>query len=132
MITLEKIQKEFKAAFKMSLTPDENKFGKRLPTGYVIDEEKSVRWNREEVERHNEAITNEKERLLSEYNAEIARITAEFIKWIEATYNLNEKEAKIIYSRAYDEHHAYWDDIYDAVDEYCEIYSKLRNARKED
>lgn len=131
MITLERIKKEFESTFKMSLTPDESKFGKRLSNGHIIDEEKSVRWNREEVERRNEAIKEEKKRLLSEYDAEIMRVTDEFIKWIEVTYNLNEKEARIIYSRAYDEHHSYWDDIYDAVDEYCEIYSKLLDARKE-
>lgn len=47
--------------------PDEKKFPKYNP-GDVIDEEKSVKWNREEVERRMDARTKEKKQLRALHN----------------------------------------------------------------
>ena len=49
------IEADFERWQNMSCTPTL----KKLPEGHVFDEDKSVRWNREEVVKHNQAVDNE-------------------------------------------------------------------------
>lgn len=80
---------------------------KKYQTGYVFDEDKSVRWNREEVERRNKLHDEEVKRL----NIEKNRL---FIKWIDAVYDyiiqetgVNKEKAKDIYNYLYEEYRNY-------------------------
>lgn len=80
---------------------------KKYKIGEVIDEDKSVRWNREEVEKRNRLREEEVKRLNTEKN----RL---FIKWIDAVYiyimqetKVKKEKAKDIYNYLYTEYHNY-------------------------
>lgn len=75
--------------------------------GYIFDEDKSVKWNREEVERRNNEYNEELKRLNTEKNAML-------LKWIDAVklYIIEETKVKKtqadkIYNYLYTEYHNY-------------------------
>lgn len=86
---------------------------KRPKDGEIIDEEKSVRWNREEVVRRQKAWDAECSRLKKAQNAEIEHISEaielqiqEDIK-AETKRSISKKAATILWQKAYDRGHAY-------------------------
>ena len=86
---------------------------KRPKDGEIIDEEKSVRWNREEVVRRQKAWDTECSRLKKAQNAEIEHISEaielqiqEDIK-AETKRSISKKAATILWQKAYDRGHAY-------------------------
>lgn len=72
---------------------------KSLPDNYVFDENKSVKWNKEQVKIHNEDC----ERRLEEWKVEHRKLYKAavdgLIKTIqeEATYNMTKEEATVIW-----------------------------------
>lgn len=110
---------------------------KRPKDGEIIDEEKSVRWNREEVVRRQKAWDAECSRLKKAQNAEIERISEaielqirEDIK-AKAKCSISKKAAIVLWQKAYDRGHAYgFADIYYAIEDYEElVVAVLTNAR---
>lgn len=101
---------------------------KRPKDGEIIDEEKSVRWNREEVVRRQKAWDAECSRLKKAQNAEIEHISEaielqiqEDIK-AETKRSISKKAATILWQKAYDRGHAYgFADIYCAIEDYEEL-----------
>lgn len=97
---------------------------KRPKDGEIIDEEKSVRWNREEVVRRQKAWDAECSRLKKAQNAEIEHISEaielqiqEDIK-AETKRSISKKAATILWQKAYDRGHAYgFADIYCAIED---------------
>ena len=86
---------------------------KRPKDGEIIDEEKSVRWNREEVVRRQKAWDAECSRLKKAQNAEIEHISEaielqiqEDIK-AETKRSISKKAATVLWQKAYDRGHAY-------------------------
>ena len=110
---------------------------KRPKDGEIIDEEKSVRWNREEVVRRQKAWDAECYRLKKAQTAEIEHISEaielqiqEDIK-AETKRSISKKAATILWQKAYDRGHAYgFADIYCAIEDYEELgVAVLTNAR---
>lgn len=93
------------AAYMMSCKPT----GKKFPKGYVFDENKSVKWNAEEVIRNNEAVQKEVSELQRNRSAAINSAVSEIVKLIvcEFDYKINEKQAYIIWNLAYEKGHSY-------------------------
>lgn len=111
--------------------PDEKKFPKYNP-GDVIDEEKSVKWNREEVERRMDARTKEKKQLRALHNELNSLYEKTMIKALAKEYKISEKEVGIIWAKAYDDLHAFgMTDVYDKFCELADMYEELREVRKE-
>ena len=114
-------------SLEYSCTPDSEKFPKVKP-GDILDEEKSVRWNREEVERLRNARSEEVKRLNRE-KAEINKLyTDGLIKRLAKENHITIDEAKIIWGKAYDmEHssgvHACISEFVDLADMYAELKS---------
>lgn len=88
---------------KFSCKPKERKY----KIGEVFDDDKSVRWNREEVERRNKLHEEEAKRLNTEKNRLL-------IEWIDAVYiyimqetKVKKEKAKDIYNYLYTEYHSY-------------------------
>ena len=105
---------------KMPSIPDREKFTK-YKEDYVFDEDKSVRWNREEVERRNKEYEEEQNRLIKEHqdewnnmeNTVICLITEELRSILPGAKaelihpdNLK-KKADLIFSKAWERSHAY-------------------------
>lgn len=103
--TWEEAWADLDAAYRMSCKSTR----KRFPKGYVFDEEKSVRWNAEEVERNNEAAQKETSELQRNRSTAINSATGEIVKLIVHKFDdkINEKQACIIWNLAYEEGHAY-------------------------
>ena len=101
----------------------------RYPDDHIFDEEKSVRWNREELERNREAVKEYKNKI-SELNILYdSVIMRAIIKAIEADFDVNEEQAAIIYGKAYeDAHSSGYIEVYYYAEDYAELYERLKEA----
>lgn len=97
------IKKEYETAVAMSVTPENLR---KYREGEIIDEEMSVRWNREEVERRNEKYAAKKQELVAKRRQRIDKITDEVVKYIASEVPCSEKKAQLIWDKAYDDGHA--------------------------
>lgn len=93
------------AAYMMSCKPT----GKKFPKGYVFDENKSVKWNAEEVIRNNEAVQKEVSELQQNRSIAINTATDEIVKLIvhEFDCSITKNQAYIIWNLAYEKGHAF-------------------------
>ena len=91
---------------------------KRPKDGEIIDEEKSVRWNREEAVRRQKVSEAIELQIQEDIKAETKR-------------SISKKAATILWQKAYDRGHAYgFADIYCAIEDYEElVVAVLTNAR---
>ena len=99
---------------------------KKIPVGTVIDEEKSVRWNREEVERIREEYTEEVKRLNRERNKKYNEVVIRIIALISKETGLSEEKARLLWSFTYEHHHSYGDTLFQYLEEYCDLYNDLK------
>lgn len=90
-------------AFALSCKPT----AKRVPKGYVFDEDKSVRWNAEQVESHNAAIQKEVSEKQKARSLAINQATDGIIALIADEFHgkINNEQAKVIWNIAYDRGH---------------------------
>lgn len=120
---------EFERNF--SCKPDPDEFPK-YKTGDVIDEDKSVKWNREEIERRITARNDEVKRLNTMKNTLSNLYETVLIRELAKDYKISEKETKIIWSKAYDDNHAYGiTSVYNTFTELADMYDDLKNACKD-
>ena len=122
---LQKVSQDYSRACGMSCTPGPR--FRKVKKGEILDEEKSVRWNREESERLNNEYLEEVKRLNREKNAAITSATNRAIHLIAAETGLSEEKAKIFWDFVYDKHHSCIDDLFNAVDEYIFFFWQLTN-----
>ena len=82
---------------------------RKYPTGYIADEDESVRWNREFVERENEKYRKEVARLNTLKNKARDAMMQNIYERIqfEVGHNLSLGKAQAIYEMAYERGHAY-------------------------
>lgn len=89
---------------------------------HVFDENKSVKWNREEVERHNTIY--EESRKSIEDNERNARyqFKCAIVAYISEELHMDEDHAQKIYDHCYAEKHAYGiKEVADYVDDLIEV-----------
>lgn len=91
-------------AFSISCKPT----AKRVPKGYVFDEDKSVRWNAEQVESHNVEIQKEVSEKQKARSLAINKATDAIIALIVDEFygEINSKQAEVIWNIAYDRGHS--------------------------
>lgn len=82
---------------------------KKLPKDFVTDEDKSVKWNREQVEKNNKDYQDEVARLNTEKNKARTNIYKDIYAKIqeEVGHNINEAAARKIWDYAYGKGHSY-------------------------
>ena len=80
MKSIEEIYKELFATYDMDVRPKT----KKVKEGTVIDEDKSVKWNREEVKRLNDAYVEEARSLRRKRNEKEAKVREELVKAVNA------------------------------------------------
>ena len=78
--SIEDIYKELFATYEMDVRPKT----KKVKEGTVIDEDKSVKWNREEVKRLNDAYVEETRSLRRKRNEKEAKVRAELVEAVNA------------------------------------------------
>lgn len=93
---------------KFSIVPNAFRFG-RYTTNYVKDENKSVKWNREFVEKENAKYDAEAKRLKELAISTRSSIINKYLSTLSDT--LNEAQLNCIYNYAYNDKHSYgyWD-----------------------
>lgn len=83
-----------------------------LDENTVLDEEKSVRWNREEVAHRN----NSRKGKLAAYVAKINQcdkdINQKIVDYLRSEFGFNERVANIVFNEAYEDgHHAGYEEV---------------------
>lgn len=111
--------KEFESKIPFTLRRD------KLKEDHVINEDKSVKWNREQVALHNKKIDDQiKQRQIDSNNLQKA-LTDEIILWLQQDYELNEKQAELVYGYAYQEYHSYMGDFFINIEEIADMIEKV-------
>lgn len=105
-ISFDQLIEEAAKIADMTYTPDKEKFPK-YGKGQIIDEEKSVRWNREEVIKRNEAFDKERHRLISEKSNAERSLDDKIKAYIAQEIPISLDKVSIIFKRLYEDHHAY-------------------------
>ena len=116
-----KLNDLYKNAYSISCKPDPNKFP-RYKEGAVIDEDKSVKWNKEEIVKRNKAYQDEVARLnkirnnaIFEIDKLIKCLIIDDLKFFipDKSNDWYENAAKHIFQNAYDRGHSYG--MYDVI-----------------
>lgn len=100
------IQSAYETVRSMSCVP---KSVKKVKPDHIFDEDKSVKWNREQVEINNAVYRAEVARLFTEKNKardDVINMIVEKIQ-SEVGASLSKRKAKAIWEFAYEERHSY-------------------------
>lgn len=93
----------------------------KLKEGHIFDENKSVKWNKEQVEAHNNLIDNR----IKEYREDQSRLSKalheETIEALQNEYSLNRKQAERVQSYVYAEYHSSMFDYFQYLAEVAEL-----------
>ena len=121
----EKVERDYRDACSMSCRPDVTVFPKARD-GDVIDEDQSVRWNREEVTRRKTAYAEEVKRLNKARNLAVNAATDRAVRLIADELQVKEEKARILWNFLYDKYHAYGE-MFQHVDEYIDLIFSVMN-----
>lgn len=95
----------------------------RYKVGTIIDEDKSVRWNREEIDRLNDIHTEEVEELNRKKNLLFLNLKNAAEKYIIEETNVSKKRAEKIFEYIYEEYHSYGiKECFNHLDNLLEIF----------
>ena len=115
-MTIEQIQSDYDAGYYTAKYPHNKKYD----VNHVIDEDKSVRWNKEEVTRLN-LIRSESVNVYRNKKHELTgNMINDIVEYIKTWHNLLEYQARIIVERLYTEHHSDMNCFFNSIDEECE------------
>ena len=123
---LMEIGKDLDKVYSMPCKPD----WKRPKEGDIFDEDKSVKWNREEVLRRQDAYAKEVLKLNKEKNHARDSLCTELYEAIknEMSDKITLDDAKRIYDYAYSEKHGYGcHDIISFLYELIEVFEPIMN-----
>ena len=98
------IQVEYESMERMSCVPTNIH---KVKADHVFDEDKSVKWNREQVEDNNSRYLEEVKRLNTEKNHRRDELHERIYKVIqdEVGYGLSRRKAMLLWNRAYEDGH---------------------------
>lgn len=117
-------------AISMSVIP---KAGRKYRDDYVFDENKSVKWNREQVRKHNGEFDTERTRLRAARDEKIKSAKKMAVQYIceELVECPNDEYAQIVFEKAYERglDRGGAESIFDCIDEEVEFLNKLFQAR---
>lgn len=99
---------------------------KKWPEGYILDEEQSVKWNREQIAAHNKEVDKAMKKYHNDLQAGYNNFLKDLKQAIQNDYNFTEAQANVILD------HIYNDGMYDdfqRAESLCEIaYDILNNG----
>ena len=95
---------------------------------HIFDEDKSVKWNKEEVERRNA----ERQKALKEYQEESSRqhqrLHEDLTQAIMYDHNLTREQADVVYGYCYARYHSTFSDVINNIGEIVELCEKFHNV----
>lgn len=117
-------------AISMSVIP---KAGRKYRDDYVFNEDKSVKWNCEQVRKHNGEFDTERTRLRAARDEKIKSAKKMAVQYIceELVECPNDEYAQIVFEKAYERglDRGGAESIFDCIDEEVEFLNKLFQAR---
>lgn len=119
------IQAEYESMERMSCVPTDIH---KVRADHVFDEDKSVKWNREQVEDNNRRYLEEVKRLNTEKNRRRDELHERIYKAIqdEVGYGLSRRKAMLLWNRAYEDGHSYGiREVVSNLDELMELAIQL-------
>ena len=122
--TWEEIEDDFRRMNSMSCNPN----FKKLPNGWITDENQSVKWNRDQVELNNQNYQKAVAELNTKKNKARDSVYEEIYEKIqdEVGHNLSRNSAIKIWSRAYDKGHGFgFHNIKCYLDELIDLVSEI-------
>ena len=130
ILTWEDLGKKMEQVWNMSCKPGPE--FKRYKHGSIIDEEQSVRWNREQVEFYNNQYQEEVKQLNLLKNKRRDDVEKEiYSKIISEIPGLSQDAASLIWNYAYEKGRAYgWDAIEACLNELIPIFTVALNTCK--
>ena len=100
-----------------------------MRAGYITDEDKSIKWNKEQVELANQEYNKKRREYMEKGHRLAALFKQDIIDYLMNFYNLNEKAALVIFNKAYEEGHSDgYICILDYVYDYIEFIADVIDA----
>lgn len=126
--SLAEIREMYDKAYAMSTTPGIRLFKK----DHVFDEDKSVRWNREAVERNNDRYYAEVAKLQRAREVAIHDATEALREYIKdnSRIGFTDEQVTIIYNYLYSRYHHCWSDFMASVDETIDMFDDFAQYGK--
>lgn len=92
-----------------------------LDTGYVFDENKSVKWNREQVKEFNQGVPAEIRRRKEAQIQKDEEFKSDCIRAIRDDYNFGEGTANKIFVYCYAKYHSNMYEFFDSIEDIAEL-----------
>lgn len=118
-----KIEHDYHLVCEMSTVPDAS--FKRVKTGDIIDEEKSVRWNREEVWHLKSVYTEEIRRLRKEKALAYAKVVDRAVRLISNEAGISEEKARFLWDFVDERYHSSYRDMFMEMGDYILLAKEL-------
>jgi len=123
-MTKEMIIDKFEELSRKSYKPSLKKYKE----GHIFDENKSVKWNREEVIRQNNLFFEEFENLKKQEKKDWKELMNQLYSYLEKEYDLNHNQIEKLYSFAYEDAHSEGiRNVLIVFDELADLYFDLKN-----
>lgn len=116
--TIDELKEDFLLALSMSSVPDFCK----VKLDHVFDEDKSVRWNREEAIRVNNEYDEKCKILRTERDVAISLVTDRIKKYISINVGCSLQRASLIWNFVYGYYHSNVDELFDKLEEFEELF----------
>lgn len=92
---------------------------KKYAEDYIVDENLTVKENREHVNKLNEAYRKQAEQIRKENVDKLNLFVEDMVEYIVDEYKFNKVQAKSIEQKVYSENHDYMQYYFDEIDEVC-------------
>ena len=125
-IDIDNAKAKFENATFISCKPGEGFM--RVKTGHIFDENKTVKWNREEVERVNNEYQEEVARLNRVKNEAYQDAIKDIIHYIMQETDLSESKADVFWNYVYSKYHSGYE-LFDRLDEIIEFYNSVKEEK---
>ena len=121
------VENAYRKAIRLSAIP--GKEFQKVEVGHVFDEDKSVKWNREEVIRVNNEYKEEEDRLREIRNQSIDDARYKIYKYIAQETNLSIAQASVFWNYVYDKFNDFGN-LFEELDGAIEFYNDLIKTGK--
>lgn len=99
-----------------------------LSAGTVIDEDKSVKWNANEVEKRNRQITLDREAWRKRKYEVESKLSKDVVNYLINTWQFNTEQAEILERFVYEDKHSAMSDYFASIDEMAKLVRRIIRA----